>query len=61
MKIKVGKNKVIPEICNRESPPYKKAKRLRSPTKTLGDDGKEDIKKEVLSECLYRLSSPCKK
>jgi len=30
--------KVIPEICNRESQPYKKAKRLRSPTTTFGDD-----------------------
>ena len=32
------KNKVIPEICNRESQPYVKTKWLRSPTTALGDD-----------------------
>ena len=37
-----NKNKVIPEICNRESQPYEKAKRLISPTETLGDDGWRD-------------------
>jgi len=30
---------VIPEICNRESPPCIKTKWLISPTKTFGDDG----------------------
>jgi len=34
-----NKNKVIPEICSREYTPCVKAKRLISPTKTLGDDG----------------------
>ena len=34
-----NKNKVIPEICSREYTPCVKAKRLISPTETLGDDG----------------------
>ena len=34
-----NKNKVIPGICNRQSQPCIKAKRLISPTETLGDDG----------------------
>jgi len=38
-KEKKNKNKVIPEICSREYTPYVKAKRLISPTETLGDDG----------------------
>ena len=38
MKKEINKNKVIPEICSRESYPYVKAKRLISPTEILGDD-----------------------
>ena len=33
------KNKVIPEICSRQSQPYVKTKWLISPTETFGDDG----------------------
>jgi len=42
MEIK-NKNKVIPEICSREYTPCVKAKRLISPTKTLGDDGMAEV------------------
>ena len=37
------KNKVIPEICNWESQPCAKTKRLIFPTATLGDDGMAEV------------------